>query len=186
MLTDIAARWNFVNFQGPSYSAWLMEFTTPPSYGSTVVSVGGVVKDDKILYAGSTNTATHLETHTDSDNDWPEPKSIKFTWDGKGKEDNELHAELEGSLGKRLDRIDVMYELPGFVKSFVGSVAGTKPYIYQVSIYPLVVLYFANSTAVLSPRQTYPQSQGRRIRVLGGRQHVLRGHLHFIKDVLNL
>ncbi|RAO69946.1 uncharacterized protein BHQ10_005958 [Talaromyces amestolkiae] len=128
-----AARWNFVNFQGPSYSAWLMEFTTPPSYGSTVVSVGGVVKDDKILYAGSTNTATHLETHTDSDNDWPEPKSIKFTWDGKGKEGNELHAELEGSLGKRLDRIDVMYELPGFVKSFVGSVAGTKPYIYQYS-----------------------------------------------------
>ncbi|KAI7970651.1 hypothetical protein EIK77_003051 [Talaromyces pinophilus] len=161
MLTDIAARWNFVNFQGPSYSAWLMEFTTPPSYGSTVVSVGGVVKDDKILYAGSTNTATHLETHTDSDNDWPEPKSIKFTWDGKGKEDNELHAELEGSLGKRLDRIDVMYELPGFVKSFVGSVAGTKPYIYQVSNHPSVVIYLANSMTVLSPRQAHAQSQRR-------------------------
>jgi len=169
MLTDIAARWNFVNFQGPSYSAWLMEFTTPPSYGSTVVTVGGVVKDDKILYAGSTNTATHLETHTDSDNDWPEPKSIKYTWDGKGKEDNELHAELEGSLGKRLDRIDVMYELPGFVKSFVGSVAGTKPYIYQVSIHPDVVLYFANSMTVLSPRQAHAQSQGRRNRVFGAR-----------------
>ena len=129
----------------------MMEFTTPPSYGSTVVSVGGVVKDDKILYAGSTNTATHLETHTDSDNDWPEPKSIKFTWKREGKEDNELHAELEGSLGKRLDRIDVMYELPGFVKSFVGSVAGTKPYIYQVSI-PLLLVYILLTLSQYSPQ----------------------------------
>lgn len=125
-----AARWNFCNFQSPSYSAFMMEFTTPPSYGSTVVNVGGVVKGDKILYAGSTNTAEHVEAHTDSENDWPEPKVIKFAWDGK---DKDLHAELEGSLGKRLDRIDVMYELPGFVKSFVGSVAGTRPYIYQYS-----------------------------------------------------
>lgn len=131
-----------------------MEFTTPPSYGSTVVSVGGVVKDDKILYAGSTNTATHLETHTDSDNDWPEPKSIKFTWDGKGKEDNELHAELEGSLGKRLDRIDVMYELPGFVKSFVGSVAGTRPYIYQVSTTKAL-----GTICMLTHRQYSPQDK---------------------------
>lgn len=113
----------------------MMEFTTPPSYGSTLVNVGGVVKDDKILYAGPTNTAKHLETITDQENDWPEPTSVKYTWDGKGKDEKEVHAELEGSLGKRLDRIDVMFEVPGFVKSFVGTVAGTKPYIYQVRRY---------------------------------------------------
>lgn len=128
-----------------------MEFITPPSYGSTLVSVGGVVKDDKILYAGSTNSAKHLETHNDSENDWPEPKSVKFTWDGK---DNELHAELEGPLGKRLDRIDVMYELPGFVKSFVGSVAGTKPYIYQVNITKAL-----RTVCMLTRRQYSPQDK---------------------------
>jgi hypothetical protein len=109
-----------------------MEYTTPASYGSTVVNVGGVAKDGEILYAGATNTATHLEAAQDSENDWPEPKAIKFTWDGKTKDDKDFHAELEGELGKRLDRIDVMSEVPGFVKAFVGSVAGTKPYIYQV------------------------------------------------------
>jgi hypothetical protein len=110
----------------------MMEYTTPPSYGSTIVNVGGVARDGEIVYAGATNTATHLQVAQDSDNDWPEPKSIKFTWDGKTKDGKDFHAELSGELGKRLDRIDVMSEVPGFVKSFVGTVAGTRPYIYQV------------------------------------------------------
>lgn len=114
----------------------MMEFTTPPSYGSTVVNVGGIIENDKILYAGATNTATHVEAAQDSENDWPEPKKVKYVWDGKTKSDapEPVHAELEGSLGKRLDRIDVMAEVPGFIKSIVGSVAGTKPYIYQVRL----------------------------------------------------
>lgn len=153
----------------------MMEFTTPPSYGSTVVNVGGVVKEDKILYAGSTNSATHLETHTDSENDWPEPKSINFTWKGKGKEVDSVHAVLEGSLGNKLDRIDVMYELPGFVKSFVGSVSGARPYIYQVSnsirslkhvlgVFHLLTLL--TLFIVLTSGETHAQGQGRRNRVL--------------------
>lgn len=110
-----------------------MEYTTPPSYGSTLVSVGCIAKDGEIVYAGPTNTATHLESAKDSDNDWPEPKSIKFTWSGKTKDGKEVDAALEGSLGDRLERVDVMAEVPGFIKSIAGSIAGTKPYIYQVS-----------------------------------------------------
>jgi hypothetical protein len=114
----------------------MMEFTTPPSYGSTVVNVGGILKDGEIVYAGATNSATHLESVQDSVNDWPEPKSAKFVWDGKTEDDKDVHAELEGSLGKKLDRVDVMAEVPGFVKAIVGSVAGTRPYIYQVRSEP--------------------------------------------------
>jgi hypothetical protein len=109
-----------------------MEFITPPSYGSTVVNVGGVVSDEEILYAGASTTAEHIETAEDTENDWPEPKTIKLTWDGKTKDDKDFHAEIGGDLGPRLDRVDVMAEVPGFVKAIVGSVAGTKPYIYQV------------------------------------------------------
>ncbi|KAK2738988.1 putative cell survival pathways protein [Onygenales sp. PD_40] len=126
-----AARWNFANFQSPTYSAVFMEYTTPPSYGSTVVSVGGIAKDGEIVYAGPLKPAKHLESAADSHNDWPEPKSVKFTWDGKTKDDKPVEGVLEGSLGQRLDRVDVMAEVPGFIKSIVGSVAGTKPYIYQ-------------------------------------------------------
>ena len=126
-----AARWDFVNFQSPSYSAILMEYVTPPSYGSTVVSVGGVATDDKIIYAGATNSAKHVEKKQDTENDWPEPVATSYTWDGKSSDGQAFHAEAAGSLGPRIDRVDVMAEVPGFVKAIVASAAGTKPYIYQ-------------------------------------------------------
>ena len=127
-----AAKWTFANFQGPTYSAIMMEYTTPPSYGSTVVNVGGIIKNDEIIYAGSTNSATHTKIKADAVNDWPEPEEIKFEWKGKTKDGKTVDAILEGPLDARRDRVDVMDEVPGFVKTIVAAAAGTKPYIYQV------------------------------------------------------
>ena len=109
-----------------------MEFTTPPSYGSTTVNVGGITKDGEIIYAGATNTATHTESTQDPESEWPEPTSIRWLWEGKMSDGKDVHAEVDSPLGPRLDRIDVMAEVPGFVKAIAGSVAGTKPYIFQV------------------------------------------------------
>lgn len=111
----------------------MMEFTTPPSYGSTVVNVGGIAKDGEIIYAGTTNSATHTEASQDETSNWPEPKSIKWAWEGKTKDGKPVTAEVDGPLGPKLDRIDVMAEVPGFIKTIAGSVAGARPYIFQVS-----------------------------------------------------
>ncbi|OAA68373.1 survival factor 1 [Niveomyces insectorum RCEF 264] len=127
----LAARWNFADFQGPTHSAVLMQFTTPPSYGSTVVTVGGIARDGAIVAAGPDATATHLAAKEDSENDWPEPTQVRYTWAGTAADGSPVAAVLEGGLEERLDRIDVMAEVPGFVKKIAGSVAGTKPYIYQ-------------------------------------------------------
>ncbi|RYP81083.1 hypothetical protein DL770_005994 [Monosporascus sp. CRB-9-2] len=128
-----ASRWNFVDFQSPSYSAILMEFTTPPSYGSTVVSIGGLAKDGEIITAGSITSVQHTKTKNDSENDWPEPTEAKYTWAGTTKDGKPVEAVIEGPLEDKLDRIDVMAEVPGFVKTIVASAVGTKPYIYQYS-----------------------------------------------------
>lgn len=128
-----AARWNFVNFQGPTYSAIMMEFTTPPSYGTTVVGVGGIVKEGEIIAAGTNCSAKHLKTKQDTENDWPEPTEVRFDWAGATKDGKPVEASIEVVLGSRIDRIDVMAEVPGFVKKIVAGAAGTKPYIYQVS-----------------------------------------------------
>ncbi|KAK2825714.1 putative cell survival pathways protein [Arthroderma sp. PD_2] len=127
----LAARWNFVDFQSPTFSAGMMEYTTPPSYGSTVVNVGGVAKDGEIIYAGAPNSVTHTDSTQDSENDWPEPTALKINWSGKTADGKPFEATVEGSLGPRLDRVDVMAEVPGLIKSLVGSVAGTRPYVYQ-------------------------------------------------------
>ncbi|KAJ4300626.1 putative cell survival pathways protein [Collariella sp. IMI 366227] len=128
-----AAKWNFCNFQGPTHSAILMHFTTPASYGSTVVTVGVIAKDGEIIVGGCQSSATHLDTKSDGENGWPEPATIKYTWSGTTKDGKPVEAVIEGGLEEKLDRIDVMAEVPGFVKSIVAAAAGTKPYIYQYS-----------------------------------------------------
>lgn len=111
----------------------MMEYTTPPSYGETVVNVGGIVKDGQIIWAGASPStkAVHTEVKGDKDNDWPEPGAATFTWDGKTIDGKDLQAEIKGTLGPRSDRVDVMGEVPKFVKQIVAGAAGTKPYIYQ-------------------------------------------------------
>ncbi|KAH6882783.1 putative cell survival pathways protein [Alternaria novae-zelandiae] len=125
-----AARWNFVNFQSPSYSAILMEFTTPASYASTVVRVAGIATDGKLLFANTEGDVKHTETKQD-ETGWPEPTSASYHWVGKTEDGKEVTADLAGALGKNIDRVDVMAEVPGFIKTIVASAAGTKPYIYQ-------------------------------------------------------
>jgi len=128
-----AAKWNFCNFQSPTYSAILMQYTTPPAYGETVVAVGGIVTDEGVLMAGASPAlrVQHTEVKGDPDNDWPEPGAVTFTWEGQSKDGKEVKAELGGKLTERTDRVDVMGELPKFVKQIVAGTAGTKPYIYQ-------------------------------------------------------
>ena len=111
-----------------------MEYTTPPSYGSTSVVVAGIAKDGEILCAGSAGSSVeHTQVKKDSANDWTEPTDVRFLWSGHSKEGKKVTAKIEGSLGKRLDRVDVMEKVPGFIKTLVGGVVGTKPYIYQVT-----------------------------------------------------
>ncbi|KAG9240061.1 oxidative stress survival, Svf1-like protein [Calycina marina] len=129
----LAKKWNFANFQGNNYSAVMMEFQTPPSYGDTIVNVGGIVKDGEIITASSSNSVTHTRIKGDPDNDWPAPEAVKFVWAGKAKDGKEVSAILEGPLDEKIDRIDIMAEVPSFVKSIVSAAAGTKPYVYQYS-----------------------------------------------------
>ncbi|KAH7160755.1 survival factor 1 [Dactylonectria macrodidyma] len=126
-----AATWNFVDFQGPNYSAILMEFTTPPSYGTTSVVVGGIAKDGEVITGGCGHSADHTAIKGDTENAWPEPTDVKYAWSGTTKDGKPVTAVIEGSLGERSDRVDVMAEVPGFVKKIVAGAAGTKPYIYQ-------------------------------------------------------
>lgn len=120
-----------MNFQSPTYSAIMMEFTTPPSYGSTVVNVGCIATDGKIIMGGARHSVTHTSSKQDSETGWPEPQSSKFEWHGKASDGSVVEAELSGELGTHLDRVDVLNEVPKFVKTIIAHAANTKPYIYQ-------------------------------------------------------
>jgi hypothetical protein len=108
-----------------------MEFTTPASYANTVVQVAGIATDGKLLIANTEGDVKHTETKLDAATGWSEPTSASYHWAGKSEDGKEVTADVAGPLGAHIDRVDVMAEVPGFVKAIVATAAGTKPYIYQ-------------------------------------------------------
>lgn len=125
-----AKAWNFLNFQSENYSAVQMEFTTPPSYGNTKVNIGIVTSNDKILLTSVNNTVAHLDATVDEVG-WAVPKSIEFKYDGTPSTNADLKVEVSGPLTLMVERVDVMAEIPQFIKSIATGVSGTRPYIYQ-------------------------------------------------------
>jgi len=109
-----------------------MEFTTPPSYGTTKVNVGGIARDGSIITGTIAGTAEHIAIHDDPEAKWPEPTQVRFTWKGTTADGKPVQAVLDKVWGERMDRVDVMHEVPAFVKKIVAGAAGTRPYIYQV------------------------------------------------------
>jgi hypothetical protein len=114
-------------------SAVMMEFTTPPSYGSQVCNVGAVVNDDGTLVAAMTeNAAIHKTTKKDEETGWDAPTSLELSWMGVTKDGKEVTATTESDLEHRVERVDVLAEIPAVIKAFIAGVAGTRPFIYQV------------------------------------------------------
>jgi Svf1-like C-terminal lipocalin-like domain/Svf1-like N-terminal lipocalin domain len=128
-----ACKWNFGNFQGKNISAVMMEFTTPPSYGSQVVNIGGIVKEDGTLAAAMVeNAAIHKTVEKDEETGWDAPTSLELSWMGQTKDGVEVTAITDSDLKNLVERVDVLAEIPAVIKAFIAGVAGTKPFIYQV------------------------------------------------------
>jgi len=128
-----ACKWNFGNFQGPKMSAFMMEFTTPPSYGSQVVNIGGIVKADGTLLAAMIeNAAIHKTVERDEETGWDAPTSLELSWMGLTKDGVDVTAITESELKNLVDIVDVLAEIPAVIKAFIAGIAGTKPFIYQV------------------------------------------------------
>ncbi|EKD20058.1 uncharacterized protein L3040_002264 [Drepanopeziza brunnea f. sp. 'multigermtubi'] len=125
------ARWKFCHFQSENYSAIMMEFITPASYGNTPVTVGVIAKGSEIVIAGSSGKATWTKVKADTVSGWSPPEAAKVEWSGKTKDGKDVTAVIDTPLSDHFDRIDIMAEVPGFVKTIVAGAAGTRPYIYQ-------------------------------------------------------
>ncbi|GAA5824064.1 hypothetical protein JCM5353_007078 [Sporobolomyces roseus] len=155
----LAAKWNFANFQSledDGVSLIMMEFTTPPAYGSKVINLGAVVVGDKLVSvtAGGSgvvggSSATHENPIKDKETGYDAPSSIKYVWEGASLEGegNQLQAvkggkvhavltedlvtDAEGYKTRGLvEKVDVLGHIPYLVRKFVNYAAGTKPYIY--------------------------------------------------------
>jgi hypothetical protein len=159
----VASRWNFTYFQSEQLggvSGIQMEFTTCDTHGKkgagsgpVVVTVGSLVVDGKLAcITGETkwpgeNTSSstvsrvsHLNCELDPDTTYNKPSSLLFEWAGKSVlEAGTVKAKVEIDVGNvqqpkgLVEKVDVLAEIPYVIKMAVSYVAGTKPYMYQVS-----------------------------------------------------
>ncbi|CAB4394175.1 oxidative stress survival, Svf1-like protein [Rhizophagus irregularis] len=127
----IASRWNFVNFQSDVASLSMCEFETTPNYGSKKINQGSLVVNNKLVGVSVKNMAQFLETSLDPETKYKVPTKIKYTWEGKTLEtDEDFSAFLEIKLDVLMDKIDVLNEVPYFLKKIVQAFVA-KPYVYQ-------------------------------------------------------
>jgi len=127
----IASRWNFVNFQSDVASLSMCEFETTPHYGSKKINQGSLIVNNKLVGVSVKNAAQFMETELDPETNYNIPTKIKYTWEGKTLEtDEDFSAFLEIKLGVPMDKIDVLNEVPYFLKKIVQAFVA-KPYVYQ-------------------------------------------------------
>lgn len=102
-------------------------------------------QDDK---AEVISRAAHTRTAQDPDTGYAAPTELTFRWaapslidDSKGQVDATLTVDVGAPNEPKglIEKVDVLAEIPYVIKTMVNYVAGTKPYIYQVS---LLLLYF--------------------------------------------
>lgn len=128
----LARAWDFANFQGKNFSAVMMQFTTTESYGSENVNVGIVARDDGIVAATIDNEVLHKDMKEDASTRWNEPGGLLLKWQGFrfGNEDP-ITATIDQELGKRVGRVDILQEIPFWIKGILSNMTGIRPYIYQ-------------------------------------------------------
>ena len=143
-------------------SAIQMEYTTQEKYGKkgpgsggVVVNIGSLVVGGKLVAItaetkwpgeesqGSViSRATHVKSEHDPETGYAQPTEIVFEWKGPSTVSDAagtIEARLEADLGipakprGLIEKVDVLAEIPYVLKMAVNYVAGTKPYIYQVS-----------------------------------------------------
>jgi len=162
-------------------SAIQMEFTTQekhgkkgPGSGGVAVNIGSLVVGDKLVAItaetkwpgeesqGSViSRATHVKSEHDPETGYAQPTEIIFEWRGPSTVSDTpgtIEARLEADLGipekprGLIEKIDVLAEIPYVLKLAVNYVAGTKPYIYQVSPGSCLWIYsFLNTSQWVNP-----------------------------------
>ena len=133
----IASNWNFCNFHSKEASLSMMQFQTTKQYGAININQGSIVLNGKLISVSVENHVELLDLAKDEETEYDIPQKIKLTWKGKtikeeGDEEpaKDVHVEMMVTVKNLVDKIDVLNEIPWFLKKLVQTFV-VKPYIYQ-------------------------------------------------------
>jgi Svf1-like protein len=148
--------------------------------GYVSVNVGGLVIGGKLAtvtaetkwpdeaqpeQADLVSRAQHVGGVHDPETGYPQPTGLVFRWaapsvvpDAPGSVEGTLTVDVGSPSETKglIEKVDVLAEIPTVVKAVVNYVAGTKPYIYQVSACAVVDHQFSRLTSHEMPQWINP------------------------------
>ncbi|KND01341.1 uncharacterized protein SPPG_03153 [Spizellomyces punctatus DAOM BR117] len=127
-----AARWSFANFQTEKDALLMYQYELCRGYGYDfdARSEGALVLDNKIVAVTLNNFATLLNKSYDSFSGYEVPSEVSYRWEGEAKDGRPVKIEMKVALTHLLDKIDLLSELPFFVRKFIQTCI-TAPFVYQ-------------------------------------------------------
>jgi Svf1-like C-terminal lipocalin-like domain len=177
---------NFQSSEHGGVSAIQMEFKTCKSHGKhgagsggVYINIGSVVVGGKLAAVTAEtkwpdeepsekpviSRASHLNPVQDRDTGYKMPTGVAFQWQGPSLiagAPEPLKAKLQVELGDvahsngLIEKVDVLAEIPYVLKVAVNYVAGTKPYIYQVSFFFVLILHLPLTRYSVVDEPCYP------------------------------
>jgi hypothetical protein len=132
----VAARWHLAVFisdkddAGEQTIAFMIQVSTPATYGSTIVNLGGVYGDGRLLAlcreGKITSSSPNLEPHSG----YYIPRHVRFEWRGVTIDNDPFYANCSVTPGILCERINLLDQLPFVMRKIVETFV-TKPYVYQ-------------------------------------------------------
>jgi len=108
---------------------------------SPIIVTGQTHGDGYPIISNDISMAIHNDSAKDKMTGYMAPSGIEFEWegdrrDGQGRAGATLVIDQLGSTegeGGLMEKVDVLAEIPFFIRKGLAAVTGTKPYIFQVS-----------------------------------------------------
>ncbi|KAJ3189491.1 putative cell survival pathways protein [Gaertneriomyces sp. JEL0708] len=126
------ARWTFANVQNDTDSLTLYQFEMPDGYGFDFkqCSQGILVLDNKTTAVTLDNSATLLNKTYDNFSGYQIPSQARYAWSGKTSDGEPVKIQMEVTLKRLIDKIDLLSELPFLIRKFIQALI-TAPFVYQ-------------------------------------------------------
>lgn len=131
-------RWNCAYFRenqkgdGPVRGLFTIMMQSSSAYNGETVHYGFYFDGSKLQAVTSlADKMVFAKTLVDPETGYCVPEHFDYRWIGVDMDGNDFEAVVSGSPASRMARIDLLSNLPLFLRKIVESLSSARPYIYQ-------------------------------------------------------
>ena len=123
---------NVTKIDQPIRSLFMIQMQSSPAYNGEVINYGYYFDGKKLRAVTSKdNEIIYSKIKCDRETGYCVPEHFDYRWNGVDMEGKLFKAVVSGTPSSRIARIDLLENLPMFLRKIVESLCPARPYIYQ-------------------------------------------------------